>query len=378
MRCIFLLLVTFFIAGCRTPDAQRFVSAGATTREMLDRAALFYVKERRDTGAFVLLRLGDGSELSSTAGVANPRTQGAPREDTLYRLASATKILMYVVAMKLHEEGRVNLDAPITEYSRMPLADVYTRVTLRDLLNHRSGLPREFFGFWELWDIASSALFGTEFYRAFDTREKLYKALNNPKWHGDVQRQTAQYSNVGFGLLGMLLADATGEPLERLLQQYVCVPLHLADTTFEPDDKQRQRVATPCAGDLPWLYRRSSPLPKHELGDGMKAAGCVFSTPRDMARFADYLWTIIRQSRPFPSENDGDFIFGGRLYNKEGNLILYRVGMYYGSANFIGFDFNTETTLFIFRNNTDWPDMDGMKIFTSILGRLQQAGWRNE
>ena len=320
---LYTALSLLLLAGCRCTDAYRFVSTGTTIQERMDRVAAYYVDEHRDTSAFVLLRLRDGTELTSAAGVAYSGTSVAPQEDTLYRMASASKIMMYVVAMRLHEEKRLNLDAPITDYSRLALADVYANVTLRDLLDHRSGLPREFFGFWQTWDIFSSGLFGTEIYRAFCSKERLYQALNNSKWHGDVRAKKAQYSNVGSGLLGVLLEDATGETLEQLLQRYVCVPLQLKDTTFEPNNEQRKRIATPCAGDLPWLYRRSSPVPGHDLGDGMKATGGIFSTPRDMRRFVDYYWTLIHASQPIPVEKDGGLVYCSRIWNEEnGRLIL--------------------------------------------------------
>ena len=360
------------MTGCLAPNARQFVAVGTTPQEMVDRTASYYVDKRHDTSAFVVLCLNDGAVLTATAGVAYAGTHTAPQEDTLYRLASASKILIYVIAMKLHEEGRVNLDASITAYSRMPLADVYASVTLRDLLDHRSGLPREFFGFWSVWDIFSSGLFGTEIYRAFCSKERLYASLNAPQWHEGVRKKTAQYSSVGFGLLGVLLEDATGETLEQLLQRYLCIPLQLTDTTFVPNEEQRRRIATPCAGDLPWLYRRSSPVPGHDLEDGMKAAGCIFSTPRDMRRFIDHYWTLLQTSRPFPTEKDGETVCCSRIWNKEdGRIILYRIGMYYGAANFIGFDLETQTTLLIFRNNTDWPDVDGVEILKTITERLQ-------
>lgn len=360
-----------FAGGCGSVDAGKYVSSGETTQERVERTASYYVKERRDTCAFVLLRVEDGSTVTASAGVAHAETREAPGEDTLFRLASMSKIMIYIVALRLHEEGRVNLDAPIMSYSRLKLADVYAEVTLRDLLNHRSGLPREFLGFWETWDVLSSGLFGTDIYRSFCTKEKLYKALNDPRWQGGVRKKTAQYSNVGFGLFGVLLEDATGESLEQLLQRYVCEPLGLKDTTFEPDEEQRRRIAMPCAGDLPWFHRRSSPIPEHGLGDGMKATGCIFSTPRDVKRFIDYYWTVIQTPPPYSSLGVMDELaFCCRIWDDgDGDMILYRVGMYYGSANFIGFDLRTRTTLLIFRNNTDWPDLDGVKILKAMVGR---------
>ena len=278
--------------------------------------------------------------------------------------------MIYVVAQGLHDEGRVDLDAPVTAYSRLALSQVYTNVTLRDLMDHRSGLPREFLGFRQMWDALSSGMFGTDIYRSSSTKERLYRELNKPKWQDGVRQKTAQYSSVGFGLLGVLLEDATGDTLEQLLQRYVCAPLGLTDTTFEPDEEQRRRLATPCAGDLPWFYRRSSPVTAHDLGDGMRAAGCIFSTPRDLVRFAEYYRAIVHASQPLAATENEDLVCCCRVGFEEGRpAILYRIGMYYGYANFVGFDLATQASLFIFRNNTDWPDLDGVKILRAIAAR---------
>ena len=76
-------------------------------------------------------------------GYADRATQAAPAPETMYGIASVSKILATVAAMKFVDNGKVQLDAPVTRYipSFTMLSPSYQEITVRLLLDHSSGFP---------------------------------------------------------------------------------------------------------------------------------------------------------------------------------------------------------------------------------------------
>jgi CubicO group peptidase (beta-lactamase class C family) len=87
--------------------------------------------------------LRDGKTTVYAAGVANANTGVEVTEDTLFQIGSITKVWTASIIMMLVDEGVLDLDAPVVTYLpelKLADADVTARVTLRDLLSHRSGI----------------------------------------------------------------------------------------------------------------------------------------------------------------------------------------------------------------------------------------------
>lgn len=146
------------------------------------------------------------------------RSGGSPiTEHTRFQLASNTKMLTAITAVKLAEDGVIDLDAPVGSLvpevnDRAPFA---TPFTLSRLLSHTSGIagPPD-----DANEIEADAYFAA---------------------HGDLPLWAPpgavwEYSNIGFGLVGHVLATATGEPFADLVEDRVFAPLQLADSGMHP------------------------------------------------------------------------------------------------------------------------------------------------
>ncbi len=146
--------------------------------------------------------------------------EGAARVDpatTMYDLASLTKPLATTVAaMVLHDRGRLDLDAPVARYLPHWRVGARERVTVRDLLTHRSGLPPG----RDLWEVAGSP--------SAARRAVLETPLALPPDRRFI------YSDLGADILGFVVEAIAHEPLDVFLAREVYRPLGLHHTRFRP------------------------------------------------------------------------------------------------------------------------------------------------
>jgi serine-type D-Ala-D-Ala carboxypeptidase len=195
---------------------------------------------------------------------------------TLFDLASLTKVVATTpMAMLLYERGLLDLDAPISaivpEFIHDPAKDPRRHeVTLRMLLAHSSGLPA-----YEKLFLKTPA------------RNKLLQAAfttplaTNPATH-------AQYSDIGFIILGIALERLADESLDRFCQREIFAPLAMTNTTFNPPQEIRPQIP-PTHDDQTFRKR----LIQGEVQDenafilaGVAAHAGLFSTAEDLAKFA--------------------------------------------------------------------------------------------
>ncbi len=194
--------------------------------------------------------------------------------ETVYDLASVTKVIATTAAcMILYERGLFHLDQPLvqllSEFAAQQDA-ARRQVTLRMLLAHSSGLP------------AYVKLFQT----AHNKDTLLKQALQVPLAADPGSR--AEYSDIGFILLGQAIEKLTSEPLDQFCQREIFTKLNLAHTTFNPPADQKHLIP-PTEYDRTFRHR----LVQGEVNDenaffmgGVAAhAGC-FSSSLDVSVYA--------------------------------------------------------------------------------------------
>ncbi len=178
--------------------------------------------------------------------------------------------------MILYERGLLDLETPLAaivpEFTSGELAgsDARREVTLRMLLTHTSGLP----AYEKLFLNAS-------------TREQLLAAAFQVPLAADPGTR-AEYSDIGFIILGVALERLADESLERFCQREIFGPLGMANTSFNPPALWRSRIP-PTADDRTFRKRVIQGEVQDEnasvLGGVAGHAG-VFSTAQDLATFA--------------------------------------------------------------------------------------------
>lgn len=223
-------------------------------------------------GVIAVLRRGDRSEVYR-AGVADVRTGSAPRATDHMRLASVSKAYSGAVALRLVDQGRLKLDTTIGE--RLPaLPAAWCKVTLRQLLNHTSGLP----------DFTESTEFrrilGTDPHHVFDSRKLLDFVADEPLVFPAGARY--QYSNSDNIAAALMAEAATGRRYEDLLKQLVHQPLNLRQTSLPQGFRLPRPYRHGYAVDAP-----APPVDVTELfgSSGVWASGAVVATPDDLTAF---------------------------------------------------------------------------------------------
>ena len=155
--------------------------AGAqSVREVAQAAADFYVSDGDDDTCVVGVARGEAGEAAFACA-------GGADEHSLYRIASLSKLFFAPVLLKLHERGRIDLDRPVTAYSKLDLPPECARVTLRDLLENQSGLPREFLTPWnpvDMWTAFSCGFVGSHIYADFDERDEFAREMWRNRYIG--------------------------------------------------------------------------------------------------------------------------------------------------------------------------------------------------
>ncbi|MFI5227686.1 MAG: serine hydrolase domain-containing protein [Gemmatimonadales bacterium] len=192
---------------------------------------------------------------------------------TIYDLASLTKVVATTSAlMILYDEGKVHLDDPVSKFIPEFSGGQKDQVTVRMLLEHRSGLPAG----RDLWRIAHSPA------------EARQAVIETPLVCAP--NQCYEYSDLGADMLGFVVEAAAGEPLDQFTRERVFEPLGMHDTFFRPADSLRSRVA-PTEVDPP----RGYPLQGEVHDENAYALGGVaghaglFSTASDLSVFAQMM-----------------------------------------------------------------------------------------
>jgi serine-type D-Ala-D-Ala carboxypeptidase len=224
---------------------------------------------------------------------------------TLFDLASVTKaVATTTMAMILYERGLLELDAPVVGAVSEFMADASgepdprrRNVTFRVLLSHSSGLP----AYEKLFLKARS-------------RDELLRAAFTTSLSADPGTR-AEYSDIGFIILGTALERLAREPLDVFCQREVFDPLGMSNTTFNPPKESHDRTPPtaderPCSADTPVPETPTAAKPpalspeaarstfrqkiiQGEVQDenasvlgGVAGHAGLFSTAEDLARFA--------------------------------------------------------------------------------------------
>jgi len=203
--------------------------------------------------------------------------------DTVFDLASLTKAVATTsMAMILFERGILDLETPVAQLlpdfvTLNPPDQKATReaVTVRMLLAHSSGLP----AYEKLFEFAQNR------------KELLHAALTTPLTAGPGTR--AEYSDIGFILLGEILERLAAEPLDQFVQREIIANLGLTRTCFVPPLQIRSEIP-PTENDQTFRKRIIQGEVNDENASVMGGVGGhagMFASAVDLAKFAESLLT---------------------------------------------------------------------------------------
>jgi CubicO group peptidase (beta-lactamase class C family) len=218
-------------------------------------------------------------------GTIDPARRVPATPSTIYSICSISKPFTAIALMQLWEQNRVRLDAPLTTY--LPWATITESaadsvpITLRSLLSHAAGLPREALDapYWSAPDFV------------FPTREQIIRGVRDQRTLYAANRYY-QYSNLGLTLVGYTVEAVSGEPYADYMRAHVLEPLALNDT----------RVTMPTALygkrlSVGWSAPRRDggrALVKPFDARGLAPAAGFTSTVEDLAKFIIWQQRLLR------------------------------------------------------------------------------------
>lgn len=187
-------------------------------------------------------------------------------EAEIYGIGSVSKVFASAAVMKLVDEGKIELDAPVTAYiPEFTMVDErYRRITVRMLLNHSSGIR------------------GTTYHNCFmmgsvegDYHKILLEELKNQKLKAE-PGEYGVYCNDGFTLAEIVVERVSGMSFAEFVQKEFAEPLGLTNT-FMPSAVTTEKALRP-------VYNGNRRLPYQNIQ--CLASGGMYSTPEDLCRFA--------------------------------------------------------------------------------------------
>jgi len=253
--------------------------------------------------------------------------------DTIFEIGSVTKVFTSLLLADMVQRGEVSLADPVAKY--LP-ADVKTPerggrpITLVDLATHTSGLPR-IPANMNPRDPANPY--------ADYTDEKLYGFLASYSLPRDVGSQY-EYSNLGGGLLGRLLARRSGTDYEALVRTRICRPLQMNSTSITLTPEMKGRLAVGHNDKL-------APVSNWDF-QALAGAGALRSSANDLLAFlaANFGYTqsplapamaAMLKVRKATGTPGLEIALGWHIYMREGDDKIWHNGGTFGYRSFIGY-----------------------------------------
>ena len=248
--------------------------------------------------------------------------------NTPTHIASVTKTFTAMGVLKLVQDGKIQLD---DEFSKYFPAFNYPGVTIRDLLNHRSGLPNYLYFMDELgWD-KTIYIRNEDVLNYLVTRKAEIKDITSPGTH-------FTYCNTNYALLALLIEKVTGVSYPQFMKQTFFTPLQMMNSfVFTSADSAKVNPSYDWKGTLIAMNALD-----HVYGDKN-----IYSTPRDLLKWDRLLATnlmfkpeIFQQAyTPYSNERPGirNYGLGWRMnIYPDGKKLIYHNGWWHGNnASFI-------------------------------------------
>jgi CubicO group peptidase (beta-lactamase class C family) len=250
-------------------DPELLADAAAYINEWVD----YRCWATRTPGVGIAIASDSGIVLSAAHGHADVAQNVRLRVDHAFRIASHSKTFTATAIMLLVQEGKLRLDDRLSDWISWlgESAGASGRATLRQVLSHSAGIIRDGLDcdFWSLE-------------HGFPDRVELEELATTALSVLPVN-QRFKYSNIGYGLLGLVIEAAAGMPYNRFVTDRIVDPLGLECTGPELDERAEVRLATGYTADR--RGREREPLPHAPTG-ALSAATGFYATTEDLCRYA--------------------------------------------------------------------------------------------
>ena len=269
-----LVLALLLAVSLAVPAAAAETETAAEDLQTLADTAASYAAQYGGAQSLQYALWQDGEiVLTGEAGTFSRSENRLMTGDELYGIGSVSKIYTTVAVMQLAEDGKVSLDAPMTQYlPDFKMADErYKDITVRMLLNHSSGILGT--------GLSDAMLFGEASTRAHDT---LLEKLSTQRLAADPGAFSV-YCNDGFTLAELVVEAVSGMDFDAYVRQAILEPAGLEDTWFPGEDFDQSLLAKTYL-----TAEDTRALPNETVG--IHGTGGIYASASDLAAFGGQVW----------------------------------------------------------------------------------------
>jgi serine beta-lactamase-like protein LACTB len=274
----------------KTPEDARYVQSIRKARPQL----LAMMRERRIPGMAVTVAVDGQIVWSEGFGYADveKRIQACP--DTRFRIGSVSKPITATMTVKLAEQGRLDIDAPVHQY--LPSYPGPRGVTLRHLASHRSGIRH--------YRDDQEAFTQVQFK---DLRESLALFQNDPLLFAPDTRH--EYSSYGYALLGAAMEAVMGQEFGMLVERFAR-SIGMNSTTVDRNDSTLVGLTRFYDHVTPYVTDGQVRRSPFVAMSSKWAGGGIISTTEDLARFGSVL--LPNAETPLLADSTRELLFTPR------------------------------------------------------------------
>lgn len=331
----------------------------------IDDIANAYIR-KRNTRALSIGVIHEGKTTSYYYGETERDNGQLPDEGTLFEIGSISKTFTATLLAYLVQKGEVSLDDPITLYLPDTLRhhEALGAITLQQLANHTSGLPRLPQGLLESADTDVRNP-----YAAYSF-EHLYEYLHDYTAER-APGETYEYSNLGYAVLGAILSNISGMDYESMVRDTIATPLGLWNI------KQH----TTEGDELIPVHNAEGAVTLHWDFDAFSAAGSLRATTPDLLEYARAHFKMpetdlehaLARTRQFTYFNppDTDIGLAWHMTLEYGSLVFVHTGGTGGSSAYMAFSPDDKIAVVILSNTAEPVDETGNTILEFLLEKTR-------
>ncbi|MFH1663101.1 MAG: serine hydrolase domain-containing protein [Chloroflexota bacterium] len=269
-------------------------------------------------GLAVVVVQGDGVVYCKGFGVASIKTNLPVTPQTIFDLASVSKSFTALGVLLLRDDGLIDLDASVQKYlpDFQPNDPMSSHITVRQLLNHTSGLPGAF----------SAPLI---FQQGDDEMAELVAVLSRVRLNRE-PGSSFEYADINYCLLGALIERVSGITFEDYMQHKIFIPLGMDNTTLYPEEAAALDRADGHQSMYGQVVARNMPIYRSAL-----PAGWVMSCAEDMGK-----WLVAHLNAGYtaggqiiPAADIKEAHTPAVMFNENGEETGYGMGWFISSAD---------------------------------------------